>query len=229
MTGLNHISIGKRARLAAMLGASALAAPFAATPAFAQSAGEASVDSNTIIVTAQRRSEALEDVPMTVAVIPQETLSGIGVNSVRDLQNVTSGFLLNNSGSYPQPAIRGVTTINAGAYENNVALFVDGLYEYTAQVLNMDLPNVKSIQILKGPQGTLYGRNATGGAILIDTIDPGASWEGMAEATYANYDDKRARAYVAGPLANGLPSVTRSAATMKNSRSGMIGPLIAPP
>jgi iron complex outermembrane receptor protein len=204
MTGLNHISIGKRARLAAMLGASALAAPFAATPAFAQSAGEASVDSNTIIVTAQRRSEALEDVPMTVAVIPQETLSGIGVNSVRDLQNVTSGFLLNNSGSYPQPAIRGVTTINAGAYENNVALFVDGLYEYTAQVLNMDLPNVKSIQILKGPQGTLYGRNATGGAILIDTIDPGASWEGMAEATYANYDDKRARAYVAGPLANGI-------------------------
>jgi iron complex outermembrane receptor protein len=192
----------RRARMVAFLGASALAAPFAATPALAQGAEDATVDTNTIIVTAQRRSEALEDVPMTVAVIPQQVLTNLGVNSVRDLQNVTSGFLLNNSGSYPQPAVRGVTTINAGAYENNVALFVDGLYQYTAQVLNMDLPNVDSIQVLKGPQGTLYGRNATGGAILIDTIDPGNSWRGNIEATYANFDDKRARGYVAGPLSD---------------------------
>jgi iron complex outermembrane recepter protein len=192
----------RKARFAAILGATALAAPFAMTPALAQSSEEATVDSNTIIVTAQRRAEAVEDVPMSVAVIPQDTLTNIGVNSVRDLQNVTSGFLVNNSGSYPQPSIRGVTTINAGAYENNVALFVDGLYQYTAQVLNMDLPNVESIQVLKGPQGTLYGRNATGGAILVDTIDPGNTMRGNLEASYGNNNDRRARGYVAGPLSD---------------------------
>ncbi|MBW8753280.1 MAG: TonB-dependent receptor [Sphingomonadales bacterium] len=134
--------------------------------------------------------------------VPQETLTNAGVNTVRELANVTTGFQVGNSGSYPQPAIRGITTINAGAYENNVALFVDGLYQYVPQVLNMDLPNVQSIQILKGPQSTLYGRNATGGAILMNTIDPGDVWNGDIEATYGRFNDRRARGYVAGPLSD---------------------------
>ncbi|HEX8059148.1 MAG TPA: TonB-dependent receptor [Novosphingobium sp.] len=192
----------RRLHLAAMLGATALVAPIAATPALAQSANEAAVDTNTIVVTAQRRAEAVEDVPMTVTVVTPERLSALGVNSVRDLQNVTSGFSLNNSGTYPQPAIRGVTTTNSGSYENNVALWVDGLYQITPQVLNMDLPNVQNIQVLKGPQGALYGRNATGGAILLDTIDPTNEMKGMLEATYGRFDDRRARGYVAGPLSD---------------------------
>jgi iron complex outermembrane recepter protein len=186
------------------LGCTAMSFALSVAPALGQATSpqgaEADEDSNVIIVTAQRRAQALEDVPMTVAVVSPETLQAAGINTVRDLQNVTSGFQVNQGGSYPQPSIRGVTTINAGAYENNVALFVDGLYQTTPQVLNMDLPNVESIQILKGPQGTLYGRNATGGAILIDTIDPSDTWEGMAEVGYGRFDDKRLRAYIAGPL-----------------------------
>lgn len=199
--GFHASALRRRLMIGALLGSTMLAAPALAQNAPADTA---SVDDNTIIVTAQRRAEALEDVPMSVAVVTQDTLSNTGINSIRDLQNVTSGFMVNNSGSYPQPAIRGVTTINAGAYENNVALFVDGLYEYTAQVLNMDLPNVRSVQVLKGPQGTLYGRNATGGAILLDTIDPGDTLEGSGELTYANFDDKRMRAYIAGPLSDSI-------------------------
>jgi len=155
-----------------------------------------------IIVTAQHRSETLESVPMSVSVISQATLANAGVNSARDLANVTTGFQIGNGGSYPQPAIRGVTTINAGSYENNVAVFVDGLYQTTPQILNVDLPNVQNIQVLKGPQGTLYGRNATGGALLIDTIEPGRDWHGDAEATYGRFNDRRARGYVAGPLSD---------------------------
>lgn len=185
----------------AMLSTTMLA-PLWAAPAFAQPAAEASVDVDTIIVTAQRRNEALEDVPMTVAVVSQQTLTDAGINTVRELANVTTGFQVGNSGSYPQPAIRGITTINAGAYENNVAVFVDGLYQYVPQVLNMDLPNVQSIQVLKGPQSTLFGRNATGGAILMDTIAPGREWAGDAEATYARFNDRRARGYVSGPLSD---------------------------
>jgi iron complex outermembrane receptor protein len=191
----------KKLRLAAILGATALTMPLFAAPAQAQNApARTTTDTNDIIVTAQRRSEFLEEVPMTVTVVSQERLNNIGINTVRDLQNVTSGFLVNNSGSYPQPAIRGITTINAGAYENNVALFVDGLYQYTAQVLNMDLPNVQNIQVLKGPQGTLYGRNATGGAILIDTLDPSRELTANGELTYGRFDDKRARGYISAPI-----------------------------
>lgn len=189
----------KSVRLVALLCGAAMAAPMWAAPALAQGAEE-SGNSNDIVVTAQRRSEKLEEVPMSVAVVTQDTLAAAGINTLRDLQNITSGFQLNNSGSYPQPAIRGVTTTNSGSYENNVALWVDGLYEITPQILNMDLPNVQNIQVLKGPQGALYGRNATGGAILIDTIDPGKEWQGNIEATYGKYNDRRFRGYVAGPL-----------------------------
>ncbi|MDB5723992.1 MAG: Outer rane receptor protein, partial [Novosphingobium sp.] len=188
-----------------LLGAAALALPATMMPAFAQDSAPAEVsNSNEILVTAQRRTERLEDVPMAVQVVSPETLASAGINSVRDLANVTSGFQIGNSGSYPQPAIRGITTINAGAYENNIAVFVDGLYQFTPQILNMDLPNVQSIQVLKGPQSTLYGRNATGGAILIDTIDPTSVWKGMAEATYGSFNDRRARGYAAGPLSDSV-------------------------
>ena len=201
-------SLRKPARAALL--ASALTVQLASTPAFAQDAtdavagsqdvGVAADDSNAIIVTAQRRSEALETVPMSVEVVSQETLANAGVNSIRELSNVTSGFQIGNSGATPQPAIRGITTTNAGFYENNIALFVDGVYQTTANILNMDLPNVDNVQILKGPQGTLFGRNATGGAILLNTINPGSQLEGNIEATYGRFDDRRLRGFVAGPL-----------------------------
>jgi iron complex outermembrane recepter protein len=190
---------GKSRQTIMLLCTAALAAPLWAAPALAQNAEE-EVSGNDIIVTAQRRNEKLEEVPMTVSVVTQETLATAGVNTIRDLANVTTGFQVGQGGSFPQPAIRGVTALAAGSYENNIAVFVDGLYQTTPQILNFDLPSVQSIQILKGPQGTLYGRNATGGAILIDTIDPEDNWTGLAEATYARFNDYRVRAFVAGPL-----------------------------
>ena len=156
-------SANRNRRLAAILCATALTAPFAAVPAFAQSAG-VEEDINTIIVTAQRRDQALEDVPMTVTLLSQETLANSGVASVQDLQQVTSGFSLGRGGSTPQPSVRGITTIINGSYENNVATYIDGLYVATPQALTIDLPNIENVQILKGPQGTLYGRNALAGA-----------------------------------------------------------------
>ncbi len=190
---------GKGIRVSALLCGAAMALPLWAAPALAQGSAEA-LDSSDIIVTAQRRNEKLEDVPMSVAVVTAETLANAGVNSVRDLANVTSGFQLNQSGVVPQPAIRGVTTGNAGTYENNVALWVDGLYQITPQILNLDLPNVQAVQILKGPQGALYGRNATGGAILLDTMDPGDLLTGNLEATYGRFGDRRMRGFIAAPL-----------------------------
>jgi iron complex outermembrane receptor protein len=172
-----------------------------AAPALAQETSQASAG-NEIVVTAQRRDELLEDVPMTVSVISNETMAASGVNSLRDLANVTTGYQLGQGGAFPQPAIRGVTTLTNGTFENNVAIYVDGFYQVAPQAINIDLPNVDNIQVLKGPQGTLYGRNATGGAILLNTITPGDTWQGKVELTYARFDDKRASGYVAGPLSD---------------------------
>lgn len=190
-------------RLLASAGAAALASSLLATPALAQDSAADEANSNDIIVTAQRRNERLEDVPMSVSVVTAETLSNAGVASLRDLSNVTTGFTLNQAGGFPQPTIRGITTtINGTNLENNVAIYVDGLYQVSGQAINIDLPNVESIQVLKGPQGTLYGRNATGGALLLSTITPGKDWHGKAEFTYARFDDKRGSAYVAGPVSD---------------------------
>ena len=94
---------GKSRHTVMLLCTAALAAPLWAGPAMAQSAEE-EVAGNDIIVTAQRRNEKLEEVPMSVQVVTAATLANSGINSMRDMQNVTSGFSLNNSGSYPQPA-----------------------------------------------------------------------------------------------------------------------------
>lgn len=102
----NALRIGQGLR-AILLGGSAVTLLWA-PPALAQDAGEAGIG-NDIVVTAQRRAEAIEDVPMSVAVISQDTLSSVGVNTVRELANVTSGVLVNNSGNFPQPAIRGMS------------------------------------------------------------------------------------------------------------------------
>jgi iron complex outermembrane receptor protein len=157
---------------------------------------------NTIIVTAQRRAEALEDVPMTVAVVSQETLSNLGVNTVRDLQNVTTGFQIGNSGSYPQPSIRGVTTINAGSYENNVAVYVDGLYQSTPQGPQYGSAQRPEHPDPQGPSEHALWSQCDRRAILIDTIDPGNTWTGNFEATYARFDDRRARGFVSGPISD---------------------------
>lgn len=190
--------LGKKLRCGTTLAAAMLTVPVWVSPALAQT----TTALEEIIVTAQRRAEVLEDVPMTVSVLSNEQIAASGVTSLRDIANVTTGFQLGQGGAFPQPAIRGVTTVINGTFENNVAVYVDGLYQPATQTINIDLPNVQSVQVLKGPQGTLYGRNATGGAILLNTITPGDVWEGKAELTYARFDDRRIGGYVAGPISD---------------------------
>ena len=210
MTGLNSLvgafaierpCLAGRLSLVALLGVTSLTAPWLVDAAAAQDQSGATA-SNEIIVTAQRRSEALEDVPMSVAVISQQIMESSGVASLRDLAQVTTGFQLAQGAAYPQPAVRGVSTIINGTYENNVAVYIDGFYQTAPQAISIDLPNITSVEVLKGLQGTLYGRNATGGAVLLNTISPGNEWEGKAEATYARFNDRRLSAYLAGPVSD---------------------------
>lgn len=184
-----------------LAGAAVAGVPTALWAQAAPQVADVEISDTEIIVTAQRRAERIEQVPMTVSVLSSKTIDNAGMVSLRDINRVVTGVQLAQAGGFPQPAIRGVSTLTNGAgVENNVAVYVDGFYQISAQTINIDLPNVSDIQVLKGPQGTLYGRNATGGAILLNTFSPGKEWKGKMELTYARFDDKRASFYAGGPL-----------------------------
>ncbi|GIX30604.1 MAG: TonB-dependent receptor [Porticoccaceae bacterium] len=158
-----------------------------------------------IVVTAQRRAERLEEVPLTVAVASGEELRKAGVDRLEDVANFAAGTQVVRAGAFSQPSIRGISTLILGnGLENNVAVYVDGVYQPDAIAINADLAHVESVQILKGPQGTLYGRNATAGAIVVETLDPEEEWGGALEAEAARFDERALSARLIGPLAEGL-------------------------
>jgi iron complex outermembrane receptor protein len=180
------------------------------SPSTAVSTGEMvggqAVTANDIIVTATKRTERLENVPATIIAVTGQALQTAGVVRFSDIALVAPGVQISRSGTYTQPSIRGITTSFAGGgQETNVALYIDGFYQSDQTGMNQDLSNIQDIQILKGPQGTLYGRNATGGAILITTRTPTDKWQAEANVSYAwKFNDKIGNLFVGGPIANGV-------------------------
>ena len=159
------------------------------------------VGAGDIIVTAQRRAERLEDVPVAIVALTGDTLAKSGVQHMTDLGQVATSVQLNRAGAFTQPAIRGITTLTLGfGFENNVAVYVDGFYQPDMVTINGDFANLASVQVLKGPQGTLYGRNATGGAIVIDTLAPAKEFTASGQISYGRFNDLRLQGYVSGPL-----------------------------
>ncbi|MBV1687827.1 TonB-dependent receptor plug domain-containing protein [Novosphingobium sp. G106] len=158
-----------------------------------------------IVVTAQRRSERLQDVPMAITALSSDMLEKSGVTNTTDLARVTPGVTMSFYGGFLQPAIRGITSTGANIGENsNVATYIDGIYQPQQIATLIDLPDVEQIEVLKGPQGALYGQNATGGAILISSKSPSFTPTGKFSASYGNYNDVQLRGFVSGPLASGV-------------------------
>ena len=126
-----------------------------------------------IVVTAQRRSERLRDVPLSITAVTGKELAAAGITNIRELGNTIPGLSFTTQGTFAQPTIRGVqSAVSVTGSETPVAIYIDGFYQPN-QVANIfDLPDVARVEVLKGPQGTLFGRNATGGAISIYTRDP---------------------------------------------------------
>src|ERR1700735_4353665 len=106
-------------------------------------------DLTEIVVTAQKRSERLQDVPLTVTEISNEDLSRAGVTSLEEIGNLVAGLTYGGEGATSQPAIRGVsTTLSAAGTENPVAVYVDGIYSAVQQVFGSDLPDVDRVEVL---------------------------------------------------------------------------------
>lgn len=169
--------------------------------ALAEETDPASSEVGDIVVTAQRRSERLQDVPMAITSLGAVQLEKAGITSTADLPRLAPSVSMPFYGAFLQPAIRGVSSTGANIGDNsNVAMYIDGVYQPQQIATLIDLPDVQQIDILKGPQGALYGQNATGGAILVTTAEPMTSLEGRISASFGNYNAVDVRGYVSGPI-----------------------------
>ncbi len=149
----------------------------------------ASADSGEIVVTAQRRSEVQRDVPITVTTLSVAQLATANVNSLSDTAKLTPGLRFDSQGPAVQPTIRGVgTAITTSGGGPNVGIYVDGFFQANTYVSDFQLMRLQNIQVLKGPQGTLFGRNTTGGAILVTTADPSTVTGAEFKASYSRFN-----------------------------------------
>ena len=175
------------------------------TPAVAWAADPAPTNQNEIVVTAQHRAQRLEDVPMSITAITPQAAEQRGIRNLQDLGQSVAGLQINFQGTFTYPAVRGISSLTTGVgFENNIGVYIDGFYQPDVTAINADFANLESIEVLKGPQGSLYGRNATGGAILINTLAPSKTLTGKLDARYGNFNDKVLSGFISGPVTNGI-------------------------
>ncbi|WP_309091871.1 TonB-dependent receptor [Phenylobacterium sp.] len=160
-----------------------------------------------IIVTAQKREQNLQDVPIVVNVVSGQQLQDAGVRDVKDLQVLTPGLSVTSStgGAQTSIRIRGVGTIgdNPGL-ESSVGTVIDGVYRARSGVAFGDLGELERIEVLKGPQGTVFGKNTSAGVINVITKAPEFDFEANGELTAGNHDHLAASASVTGPITDTL-------------------------
>jgi iron complex outermembrane recepter protein len=177
----------------------------AQTPS-ADTEGAAQLDE--IIVTAQHRAENIQNVPITIQALSGQTLENLGVKTTEDLANVTTNVTISlpqGQGNQPQVTIRGI-----GLNENNSndsgpnGFYVDDFYMSAPTSQSFALFDISRVEVLEGPQGTLYGRNSAGGAINIITNKPTDSFEGYVDVAYGNYNTQKYSAAISGPIADGI-------------------------
>jgi iron complex outermembrane receptor protein len=181
------------------MGATALTA--VAAPALAQSDREWGISE--IVVTAQKREQRLQDVPTSVTALTAESLTMNRIQNVSNLDSVSPSLTVTtvpagNTG--PQYSMRGVlATGTAPGADKGVALYIDGVYIGTASGSAFNMADIERIEVLKGPQGTLFGRNSTGGAISIVTRGPRGELHVKQELTFGNYDQFQSRTRIDTP------------------------------
>lgn len=192
-------------RVSGILGVSAVALIASGVLSVAQ-AQEAAVDTATIdeiIVTAAKREQTLQDVPISVAVTGQQTIERAQVRDLIDLQSVVPSLKVSqfNASGQTNFSIRGFGNGNGNdGIESSVGVFIDGVYRSRSAAALDDLPEVERIEVLRGPQSTLFGKNVSAGAISIVTKKPEFEVGGKIEATLGNHDARQLKGTFTGPL-----------------------------
>jgi iron complex outermembrane recepter protein len=149
-----------------------------------------------ILVTAQRRSEKAVDVPISITSLNSEQLTTANVQNLADIQQLTPSLRFDNQIAFSQPSIRGIgTAITTSGGGSNVGIYINGFYSPNPLAADFQLLNVTDIQVLKGPQGTLFGHNTTGGAILVTTAEPSTTPHAEAKVSYGSFNAQRYQGY----------------------------------
>ncbi|MGI9341650.1 MAG: TonB-dependent receptor [Gammaproteobacteria bacterium] len=180
-----------------------LAASAAALPLLAPTTAAAAKD-ELVTTTARGRTEAVQDVPATIAVITQDDLESFGVQRVDDFVNLVPGVSLVNAAEVgdTQINIRGIN--GARDAENSIALVIDGILMTNPAAVNREYTNLQQIEVLKGPQGAIYGRNAAAGAFIVTTQMPGEEFGFNVRGAIAEDDSYNLLGNVTGPIGDSL-------------------------
>lgn len=205
----------------------ALALAFVVAPAHAQGAAEvqdASSDAiQEIVVTATRRAANIQDIAIAVTAHSGERLAELGLRNTTDLAAMTPGLQFTAPGGPPVAgliSIRGVSQNDfAGHIEPANAFYVDEVYQPSNATSVQELFDISRVEVLKGPQGTLFGRNATGGLVHVITNQPGDTLDGFVDVTVGSYNQVRFEGAVGGPLSEGISA---RVALLKNKADGYV-------
>ncbi|HTU13248.1 MAG TPA: TonB-dependent receptor [Allosphingosinicella sp.] len=182
--------------------ASAQDAAQPADPTAAAAVGQEE-DDNNIVVTAQGRRQILQDVPLAVTAVGGESMANSGATDIRQLNQLAPSLLVSSTGTEANGSarIRGIGTVgdNPGL-ESSVAVFIDGVYRSRSGIGLNELGDVERVEVLRGPQGTLFGRNASAGLIHVITARPEFTFGGHVDLSYGNYDYMRGQLGITGPI-----------------------------
>lgn len=179
-------------------------------------------EGNEIVVTATKREQTLQDVPVAVSVTTAESIERAQIRDLKDLQTLVPALRVSQlqSSANTNFIIRGFGNgANNPGIEPSVGVFVDGVYRSRTAAQIGDLPDVQRVEVLRGPQSTLFGKNASAGVISMITREPSFNFKGSVEASYGNYDAVVLKGYVTGPITD---SIAASISGGINKRDGYI-------
>lgn len=189
--------------LAMLLAASALAGP---TAAFAQDApAESQGGLDDIIVTAQKRAEGLSDVPISISAVSGKQVESYGQTNLEQISSSVPNLKITQTAIANRIAIRGIASGDNKGFEQSVAMFVDGVYYGRDQLSRLPLVDMERVEVLRGPQPTLFGKNAIAGAVNITTRSPTDEFEGTVSGLYEfNHKELQLTGVLSGPLSDGI-------------------------
>lgn len=200
-------NFGLKAALSFSVGLTALVAG-SGLSAMAQEDGEEEAKRlNTVTITATKREQTLQDVPVAVSVIDESVIEKAEILDLNDLQSVVPslGFRTFQNSANANFTIRGFGNgANNIGIEPSVGIFIDGVYRSRAAASIGDLPNIQRVEVLRGPQSTLFGKNASAGVVSVITSKPEYELGGNVEASFGNFNLRRAKGYVTGGITDNL-------------------------
>jgi iron complex outermembrane receptor protein len=203
--------------MAFLLGSSTLATSAALAQAAPAAAGAEAVAE--IVVTAQNRAQAVQDVPIKIDVVSAEQLAQAGFSDANDLGKIAPVAMVQQDQGQVQVTLRGVGNTAGGSTDNSVVTNIDGEYINNPAALGVALFDLERVEVLRGPQGTLYGRNATGGAVNFVMRKPGSQRGGNFSASYGNYRAVRVDGGLDAPLTE---NVSMRVAGFYEDRAGYV-------